>query len=279
MNKFVITVNGNRYYPKLFTFSGGEVSVKLPDHLRAVGCNTYVLKAKLRSSEDIMTLLMLKNALDIRVGAARSVLEIPYVPYSRQDRVCNEGEALSIKVLAELVNSMNFDTVYTYDNHSDVSTALINNCINFPPEKIMGRNLEIKSLLTKTKISLCPPDAGANKKVLKVAQFFGGVPIIKADKIRDTATGEITHTEVYCDDLRGQSVFVVDDLADGAKTFVYLAEKLKEKGAGKLFLYVTHGIFSKGLDCVYEAGYDKVYTTDSWQDVGSSDERLQVIKL
>ena len=41
---------------------------------------------------------------------------------------------------------------------------------------------------------------------------------------------------------------MVDDIADGGASFKYLARKLKELGAAKVGLYVTHGIFSKGLE-------------------------------
>jgi ribose-phosphate pyrophosphokinase len=280
MSKFVIKTNGYNYYPEVFTFSGGEVSVKLPKHLRTIsGDNQYTLKAQLHSSEDVMTLLLIKDALDTRFGNPRSILSIPYVPYARQDRVCNYGEAFSIKVMSSLINSMNFDKVYTCDNHSDVSTALINNCINIPPETIMERSRDLTHILTKTKVALCSPDAGANKKILKVAQHFGGVPVIKADKIRDTTTGEITHTEVYCDDLNGQVVMIVDDICDGGKTFIELAKKLKEKNAGPIILYVTHGIFSKGVHVLYNNDIHAVYTTDSFTPIEKKTPALNIIKL
>ena len=88
--------------------------------------------------------------------------------------------------------------------------------------------------------------------------------------------GAITGTEAYCDDLEGQSVVIADDIADGGYTFIKLAEKLKEKGAGKIFLYVSHGIFSKGLDVLLDAGIDCVYTTDSFCDRTSTD-KLKII--
>ena len=73
------------------------------------------------------------------------------------------------------------------------------------------------------------------------------MPIIRADKIRDTMTGALSGFEVYADDLTGKDVVILDDLCDGGGTFIGLAKKLREKGAAKITLYVTHGMFTKGV--------------------------------
>ena len=60
-------------------------------------------------------------------------------------------------------------------------------------------------------------------------------------------TGEINGFGVYADDLGGKDGVIVDDLCDGGGTFNGLAKKLKEKNVGKLYLIVSHGIFSNGF--------------------------------
>jgi phosphoribosylpyrophosphate synthetase len=49
---------------------------------------------------------------------------------------------------------------------------------------------------------------------------------------------------------------------------------LKERGAGKIGLFVTHGIFSRGLDIVFNSGISDVFTTDSFEQ---KDPRVQII--
>lgn len=282
MNKIVIEGSAGCEFPvEMFVFNGGEVNVKLPMESMAEDLflnGHMVIKAKIVDSNGVMALLLTKNALDrsMKYLDAKKTLHLAYLPYARQDRVCNEGEALSIEVFASLINSMNFNRVITVDNHSEVATALINNCYNIPPEAKMSLSGKFDGL-KDIKVNLCSPDAGANKKTYQVSKMFGGLPVIRADKIRDVSTGQITHTEVYCDDLNGKAVLVVDDICDGGMTFIKLAEKLKEKGAGILMLYVTHGIFSKGLDPLYEAGYDSIFTTDSFLD--ESDEKFHSERL
>ena len=265
MNKFVLNIMSDNYYLNYTIFSGGEINFRLSETLRDLyNLKQYSLKARITSSDDVMALLMIKDALDHAYPHAKGRLFLPYVPYARQDRVCNHGEALSIKVFANLINSMNFDRVTTLDNHSDVATALINNCYNMHCKDLIGSGSDfLMSLLKTPGCVLVSPDAGSNKKVLDVAKEFGGLDIIRADKVRDTSTGDITGTEVYCDDLGGKTCVIVDDICDGGRTFIELAKKLKEKNAGQIVLYVTHGIFSRGLDGLFESGISSIFTTDS----------------
>jgi len=114
---------------------------------------------------------------------------------------------------------------------------------------------------------LVSPDAGANKKVLKVAQQYKGLDIIYCDKKRDTRTGKITDTIVHPGhgSIRNKKLLIVDDICDGGMTFIKIAEAMNSFGPEAIYLYVTHGIFSKGYQVLFDAGIDKIYTTDSFK--------------
>ena len=251
-----------------FIFNGGEVQVVLPEYL---GYNIINIEAKLHNSDDVMRLLMVNDALRRYAPGATVNLRMPYVPYARQDRVCNEGEALSIKVFCDLINSMNFNKVTITDPHSDVTPALLNNCVIISQEDILDsfkgykEDWDLYSKLMNNEITLVSPDAGAEKKILKVAQYFGGLDIIHASKVRDTRTGNITETKIndnpYPD---GKDLLIVDDICDGGFTFIKLAEQLKRLNPRSINLYVTHGIFSKGYQVLFDAGIKRIYTTDSF---------------
>jgi len=79
-------------------------------------------------------------------------------------------------------------------------------------------------------------------------------------------TGRITELIIDSEDLKGQDCLVVDDICDGGATFLRLALALKAKNAGRLYLAVSHGIFSKGLDQLLEH-YEQLYTSDSFTDI------------
>ena len=72
----------------------------------------------------------------------------------------------------------------------------------------------------------------------------------------------LTGFKVYAEDLKGCDCLIVDDICDGGGTFIGLANELKNKNAGKLYLAVSHGIFSRGFDDL-EKCFTKIFTTDS----------------
>jgi len=267
---------GQKYRAQVMTFHGGEEHVQLPPG------ETYVdeagriepvfIVARLRCSRDVIELLMTTEALKKRYPYCRFHLKMPYLPYARQDRRCNVGEAFSLKVFTGLINSQGYASVTVYDCHSHVGTGLLDNCGNVDVATILGRRMH-DVIRGKTLVS---PDAGANSKVFEAGKQLG-CPVVRADKVRDPATGEITFTKVLADDLQKAEVFVIDDICDGGRTFVELAKSLKKVNAGKMSLYVTHGIFSNGFDELLSY-YDHIYTTNSFYR-GSNKECVTVISI
>ena len=245
-----------------FNFPGGEVHVKLTDIPRRPVCQ---LTHFIRNSDDIMSLLLITDAMR-RAGQKNIALTLPYVPYARQDRVMVEGEPLSIKVLADLINAQNYSSVIIWDPHSDVTPALINNCQVVHQHEIVHKNLGVLMGGCSNPVLVCP-DAGARKKTLKIAQTCGFKEIVFSDKVRDVATGKITGTIISDRPViwnKASDHVIVDDICDGGYTFIELAKVLRAAGVvGKIKLYVTHGIFSKGLT-VFDGLIDEVYTANSW---------------
>lgn len=241
------------------TFSGGEEHVLVFDPEYS---DILLVKADIRSSKSVIQLLMAVDAVRRVKPYVILNLLMPYIPYARQDRVCNEGEALSIKVFADLINSCNFHSVEVWDAHSDVSVALIDRCRN------VSQDVLFDDVFKNTDATLVSPDAGANKKVQKLSTQYQ-LPMIRADKTRDLKTGAITGTEVYCDNLEGNSVTIVDDICDGGRTFVELAKVLKKKNAGTITLVVTHAILPSGTTTLFDAGITEIVTVNPWEDWGN----------
>lgn len=272
---FKVELDSKEVAVKVIKFSGGEIQVKVDIPSRITRPNLD-LTAHVRSADDLMTLLLLKDAIDRKCNPKTSRLVMPYLPYARQDRVCARGEALSVRVCTDLINALKFDTVEVWDCHSDVGVALLDNCVNVSQVQILHGSVIAECLERGTRSVLVSPDAGANKKTLELAKSVGGCEVIRADKSRNVQTGQITGTEVY-GNVEGKTCVIVDDIADGGATFIYLARALKDLGAAKVILYVTHGIFSKGVDVVIEGGVDSIYTPNYWPTEEHKD--VNIIKL
>lgn len=237
---------------KSFKFPTGELHVQLEDWsikaYRAVNLNFIFEK-----NEDIIELLLLCDALK-RSELKVNQLFIPYVPFSRQDRVEKRGECFSLSVFANLINSIDADKVIITDPHSDVTPALIKNCEVIPQHQALSFIFENKS-----DFWLVSPDSGALKKIYKLAAKVSPYGVIECSKLRNTATGEIARTQVHAEDLEGKDCYIVDDICDGGRTFIEIAKILKTKNCGRIILAVTHGFFTKGLE-VFEGFIDEIYT-------------------
>ena len=198
-------------------------------------------------------------------------LIIPYFPAARQDRVMIIGEPLSVKVYAEIINTFNFKKVIVFDAHSEVTPAVLNNCEVVPNHTFIQKVIQEIG----NDVLLISPDGGALKKIYKAAEFLGGIDVVECSKSRDVKTGKLKEFKVYDDNLQGKDCLIVDDICDGGGTFIGLAEELKKKNAGKLYLAVSHGIFSKGfeeLKC-----FERIFTTDSFREI--ENEFVEQIKL
>jgi ribose-phosphate pyrophosphokinase len=254
---------------KQFVFPGGEVGIKIDtdNHrfvadFQSLGGSVY---SRIKSSEDFMKLVMVRDALYRICNHAQVELFLAYVPYGRQDRICDGGEAFSLKAFAGILNSLSFKRVYTFDPHSSVTEALIQRVKVVDLKTIFRGSRELYQRAF-TGVTLVSPDAGANKKVSDLAASLGHPEFIRADKLRDLTNGKIKEMIVYADDLEKKDIMIVDDICDGGATFIALAQELKKKNAGRVILYVTHGIFSKGVQVLLENGIDEIWTTDSYQD-------------
>ncbi|NAS30030.1 ribose-phosphate diphosphokinase [Flavobacteriaceae bacterium R38] len=244
-----------------FVFSGGEPHIKVLE--TNIG-ETVMITHRINSFNDLGLLLVATDALR-RSGVKDIEVFIPYFPAARQDRVMIKGEALSVKIYADIINAQNYSKVFIFDPHSEVTPALLNN-VN------VIQNYEfVKKCLASIneEILLISPDGGALKKIYKVSEHLGGVDVIECSKKRDVKTGILSGFRVYEDDLQGKHCAIIDDICDGGGTFLGLAKALKEKNAGNLSLIVSHGIFSKGFDDL-EKVFNSIFTTNSFQNINNN---------
>ena len=239
-------------YPAIRKFPGGETDAVLqPSSTNAAQLR---VTATCDNSDEFMQLVMFLDAATRCYIGADIHLILPYLPYARQDRVCNEGESLSVAVVANILNSFNLASVAVADAHSDVSLALLKNAINITAAELFKHTLEWERI-----DAIIAPDAGAAKKAYTLAKMIGAECVV-ANKVRDTKTGNITSITMDYAAVNGKRVAVVDDICDGGRTFIELSPYLT--GAEYKILCVTHGIFSKGPELLTNV-YDRVFTTDS----------------
>ena len=229
-------------------FPAGESGFRVADE-RAAYADFFNIKFDYADDSSLFELALVVDALrgikDVPIH-----LQMPYVPYARQDRRAVSGESHSLRVLAHFINSLNFKTVTVVDPHSDVVEAVFDRLVITPQEKAIPLNI----LFSQQIDFLVAPDAGASKKIYKAANWVGK-PVLIANKVRDPRTGEIKGLKFDSEDLSAikptDKLLVVDDICDGGRTFIEVAKALPV-AKEQLSLYTTHGIYSKGIEVLQE---------------------------
>lgn len=263
-------ITGNQFVT-FITFSDGSETCEIKNS-HYFGEKVHIQCFVENATRDILRLGLVKDALD-RLGVREVKLTLPYIPQARADRVFCEGMALPIKVFTDILNSYDFSEVIVFDPHSDVAPALIKKVkVVSQTDLVVGMVSEIRKDLPN--FTLCAPDLGATKKIFDTVQALGHEDYIQAVKIRDVKTGNIIKCELTVDKVEG-NILIVDDISDGGASFKFLAKKLKERGANKVGLYITHSIFPHGLSSL-EGFVDFIWTQSI---VGNSINRESIWKF
>ena len=217
------------------------------------------------SNDELFYLLLVKRHLERYFTNVNYYLFMPYVPNARMDRAKNDDEVFTLKYFCEFINSLNFTAVYVLDAHSDVSTALLNNCICENPKEYIEKVIEN----LPENLVLYFPDAGAAKRY---SDLFPEIRYCYGEKKRDWKTGKILGLEIRDNgiDLKGKTILMIDDIIAYGGSLFYSANALKEAGVGKIYSYATHtensildaekGTLIKALE---DNTVEKLFTTNS----------------
>lgn len=235
-------------------FKDGQINVTLSQDLKEV----INVSIRGNSYEDLFVAAKYKNALDFAYKkSTQSVLNIMCLIGQRSDRRFDFFQSFDLQVVTDFINSMNYDIVQVFHPHSDVVTGMIKNSIALPPTQYIKKALEDFEECG----TIVSPDAGAYKNVKVWAEELG-VDVVAANKIRVDGEPKIE----FSANVEGKNLLIVDDLADGGRTFVALAKELKEKGASEVRLYVSHGMFHYGFDELKDH-ISRVYCTNSYRTI------------
>ena len=255
---------------ELIDFPDSQPHIRL--YQNSIKDTTCKIISRFSNSADYFRIAFAADALR-RAGITQMKLKISYLMGARMDRVMLEGEALSIKVIAEALNLLNFQSVEVFDPHSDVSSAVINYCKPIANTELVKKSIAHYRSNQKFEgeITLVSPDAGAMKKTAKTGTALGISDIVECSKKRNLSDGKLSGFKVNVESLKNKVCFITDDICDGGGTFVGVAGELKKLGAAKVILVVSHGIFSKGYSIV---NVDHIYTTNSYKELKDVPEHI-----
>lgn len=241
----MITINGIPIHVTQFPDGTSQVWKLQPEQL--VG--PAVVRWEFGAEAEVMQLAQL--ALLLRETGVTARLELGYLPYARQDKAVANDATFALRAFAPMLNAMQWEMVTLYDPHSAVAEELIH-----PSQAVYFAHSAVLAMRQTDSDLICFPDAGA---LAKYKPLFWGIPSVSAEKIRDPSTGRVS-TGAIQGGVLDQRVMIVDDICDGGATFIGLAAKLREAGAKDVFLFVSHGLFTRGVKALTDAGISRVFT-------------------
>lgn len=251
---------------EVLTFPGGEPHAKVPLFKEKV-----LLHLKLRTWLDTGYAACVQDALYRQKCNFSSF--IPYFPAARQDKT--DGTApLTCQMMS---NFLAYTQTSVFDIHSSVCRRYID-FISYMPS-------DLKIPIKDDVAGIIAPDRGAAERAEDFRDtFYPKAILYYGMKERDSRTGRLSNYSFS--PLKGAGRYIiVDDICDGGGTFNLLVEAFEKDPIAKnckLEMFVSHGIFSKGLGAI-NSRIEHITTTDSWCRGPSLDvklpERLTVISL
>jgi len=197
---------------------------------------------------EFLHLAQLKTLLD--KNNVKANLHLTYLPYGRQDKEVSNTTTFALTTFANLLNTLNFEKIFITDPHSNVALDLIKNTQALQPIS------KVVKVFNKTNTDIiCFPDKGALNKYKTIYNTW---PMIYGEKVRNQLTGNIEKYKLI-GECKDKNVLIVDDICDGGATFQFLAQDLLKAGAKEVNLFVTHGIFSKGIKPLKESGINRIF--------------------
>lgn len=244
-------------------------STNFPDgsQLIKLDCNSVIhgpinIEWKYENDSEIFTLYCLKRKIDEYLPLAHpKILTLPYLVNARQDRIKNPEDVFTLKYFCEIINSLEFDTVFVTDVHSNVGLALLDRVKEIKPWDYIEK--AIHKIPVDRDLIAFYPDEGAMKR------YSGGIclPFAFGVKKRNWETGVIEGLNLMGDTeaINGRDILIIDDICSRGGTFYHSAKALKEASAANIYLYVTHceNTIHEGELLKDNNLIKHIYTTDS----------------
>ena len=217
----------------------------------------------------------LKRAIAAIGGKARRINVImPYLYESRQSKRVGRESLDCASALQELTG-MGVENIITFDAHD----ARVQNATPLHGfETIQPSYQFIKALLHNVEglhidndhFMIISPDEGSMRRAIYLANVLGvdmGMYYRRLDYSKMVkGRHPIAAYEFLGPKLEGKDVILIDDMISSGKSILEIASLLKKRGAGKIFICTTFGLFTEGMekfDEAYQNGiFDKLLTTN-----------------
>jgi ribose-phosphate pyrophosphokinase len=274
LNKDIGNVN-------IINYADGEIGIQILSSVQYK--DIYIIQSVSPTPnihDHLMELLLFISAAK-RASARKVTAIIPYLAYSRQDRIRHKRETIAAGDVALMLEAVGVDQIVFVDIHRSQCEGF------YDLSKITVENLEtlrlaLPILLEKdlyNPVIVCPSDTGVfrAKKLLHLLQDEGVISNLAfvTTRQRDntlefqelTSHHRVTESQgaqIVGDDVKYRDVIIIDDMIDTGSRLLNAAKICKEQGCARIYAFATHGLFSgDALDLIRKSDIDEVIITNT----------------
>jgi len=246
------SIGGSISEVEVSRFPDDECYVRIHDRLE--GENVVVVQTAWPDTSIVELMLLLDAVRDLNPSSVTTV--VPYFGYARQDKRFNEGEPISARALARMIQSQS-DKFITVDVHAP---SVIDWFDRIPAQNVSA-HAEIGKFLKRSGVEMVlSPDEGRWENAKRVAK----VVECEADfLVKERVNGETVRMAPKSLDSAGRKVAIVDDIISTGGTIVKASEQLRKQGAARIIAVCTHGVFASNAIPRLKAACDEVHSTDT----------------
>ncbi|AGN27131.1 ribose-phosphate diphosphokinase [Candidatus Methanomassiliicoccus intestinalis] len=232
-------------------FPDGECYVRIEED--ALDDDVIVVQ-NTHPDNNLVEMLLIQDAA-LGLGAKSVTSVVPYFGYSRQDERFNKGEALSAKVMVDIMG-LTSTRLASVDVHKPVVLDwFAGKTYNISAAHCIGEFFKDSGIDL-----VLAPDEGALDRAAAVAEAIHA----EFDNLEKTRlSGEVVRMAPKNVDAKDKSVLIVDDIISTGGTIEAAANQLKVLGAKSVIAVCTHGLFAKdALDRLRKC-CNAVYSTNT----------------
>jgi len=242
---------------KIERYPDGEKAVRVEDDVRGRDC--FVVQSTCEPVDvHLIELLIFLDCLR-RASASRITAVVPYFGYARQDRKDEGRVPITAKLVANLITTAGANRVLAVDLHAHQLQGFF----DIPVDHLTGE-LVLSKYFWDQKIdnlTVVSPDVGNMKIASRYAANLGGdLAIVHKRRI----SGSKVQAQEIIGEVKGRNILMCDDIIATAGTICSAAALLKERGAKKIYVGATHGVFAaQASERLNKAPIDQVVVTNT----------------
>jgi ribose-phosphate pyrophosphokinase len=219
-------------------FADDETYVKFDESVR--GTDAFIVQPTCPPvDQNLVELLILIDALR-RASADRITAVVPYYGYARQEKKDRPREAITAKLIADVITTAGADRVIALDLHAEAIQGFFNipldhlTSLSIFAEYIRGKKLENMVIVS--------PDEGRVKQARKLVSMLGAPLAVGYKHHPEKMVTEITD---IAGDVRGKTPVIIEDMITTGGSIIECVNALVANGANpEIYVCASHGVLA-----------------------------------